>query len=1600
MQYLSCSAVRPLWWGLGLLLCLLAPRLGHATHVMGGDITYTCLGNDRYLVRITLYRDCEGIALTQNADLRLVSATCNENFAVRAPRQSVQELTPVCPSQQAQSSCNGGMVPGVEEHIYEREVNLGACPDWRLYTNICCRNFAITNLQTQNSTRILIETTANLVAAPCNNSPVFSNKPVPYICAGEPYQYSNGATDADGDSLAYELIDPREIPSGSSTPQTIPFMPGFSPAYPVATAPANSFNFDVLSGQMAFTPQGAQQPVLSVKVKEYRNGVLIGSVIRDIQMVVLNCNNQSPVLDPPTNVSGGVLNGQTFSVCAGSTLSFDLVASDPDVGQTLTLDNNVSSNLPGATLTQVGSNPITSTLTFPTTSADTGTYAISFTLKDDGCPLISQQNVGYTIVVAPATTYPPQRVLICPTSTGTVQLQSNLPDDGSGSYQWTPATGLSATNIANPTAAIPPGGSITYTVSYVGGNGPCPLTEQIRLRPSAQLNLADDSLRICLGDSAQLEANLVQIGGNLPVTYSWDPPIGLDNTAIRRPKASPPSSQTYTVTATTLSCAFDAAVHVEVVEAPELDPLADADLCSGDSIFLAATGDHLARATFSWTPVAGLDAPFNDSTWATPGNTTVYTLTATNACGSDQTSSRLTVFAPLSLSLAVDQVSCHGAADGSLQAVTTGGNANPSFAWTPGGSTGPTLDNLGPGTYSVVASDAAGCFATDTASITQPTPLTATAALDMVSCFGQNNGRIVVNASGGTPGYRYALDGGAFQSNPTFANLPAGTYPVEVRDANGCLFALPPQTITQPLAPVSLSLVTKTNASCNGTLGSITVQASGGTDPYEYRIGNGPWQTSGQFVNLTPGTYLVRVRDLNGCASSLSVDVFEITDPNIVLDSLRPISCYGGSDGWVRITAQGGQSPYTFSLDGGTFQSDTIFPNLSLGLHTITLQDAQSPPCTFDLTVNITQPDSLFGVTLDIDDVACAGGNDGRLRWRGQGGVRPYSYQLSGVGSQADSLFTGLTAGTYDLVITDANGCTSLPVPATVAEPAPLLLSGATDSVRCFGEANGAIDLSASGGTLPYRFRLASHPPVSDSSFTGLVAGAYGVQVIDAQQCTDSLTLTVRQPDTLVAAVAAVQDVACFGDSSGVIAVQGNGGTQPYAWALGSGTFGPTPQFDRLPAGGYRVLVRDRNGCADAVDTTISEPPVLEADVITTPESCFGAEDGSAEALPRGGTGPYSYLWSDNGATEPLRTGLGVQTLFVEVEDALGCLAYVNTEITGPSELGLDSSRVEDVACYGDRTGLLFVRGSGGEPPYQYQWSDGATDTLRDGVAAGVYFLTLTDSLGCTYQDTFAVQQPDSLTAELVERQDPFCARANGLLRVSPAGGTPPYRFAWRTDPAQRDTVATDLFAPAGDTTYLFTLTDSQGCAYERRFPLRGEGVPTAAFRSQTGQDTLLFTDGVVQWLNESTGASSYLWELGDGTRSLAEFPTHQYDEPGSYPVQLIAFDRRFECPDTAQRLLVLLPEGQLYVPNAFTPNGDGYNERFRIRGEGILALELRIFNRWGKVIYVGRGPEDGWPGTTMEGEPVPEGVYVYLVQARLQGGGTVKQAGTVTLLR
>jgi hypothetical protein len=286
------------------LLLIFCGKSGFGSHMMGADISYECLGGNQYRITLNVYRDCSGISMNGSYTVTISSASCGISQTLSLAQVGTGvEVTPLCDSQLPQSTCNGGTLPGVQQYVYQNTITLPQqCSDWIISTtdlNFCCRNSSITNLQNASSQDLHVRALLNNTGGMCNNSPVFTTLPVPYICNGQLNNYNHGTVDIDGDSLVYTLTNALTTNGGNIT-----YVGGLSPVNPMNVS--GGFQFNGQTGQMTFTPSGLQVAVVAVLVQEYRNGVLIGSVMRDIQVVVLNCSNNLPQSSAPVNVNGGL----------------------------------------------------------------------------------------------------------------------------------------------------------------------------------------------------------------------------------------------------------------------------------------------------------------------------------------------------------------------------------------------------------------------------------------------------------------------------------------------------------------------------------------------------------------------------------------------------------------------------------------------------------------------------------------------------------------------------------------------------------------------------------------------------------------------------------------------------------------------------------------------------------------------------------------------------------------------------------------------------------------------------------------------------------------------------------------------------------------------------------------------------------------------------------------------------------------------------------------------------------------------------------------------------------------------------------------------
>ncbi|RYZ24619.1 MAG: T9SS type A sorting domain-containing protein [Chitinophagaceae bacterium] len=678
-------------------------------------------------------------------------------------------------------------------------------------------------------------------------------------------------------------------------------------------------------------------------------------------------------------------------------------------------------------------------------------------------------------------------------------------------------------------------------------------------------------------------------------------------------------------------------------------------------------------------------------------------------------------------------------------------------------------------------------------------PSATISAFSDVSCFGGSNGSVSVTASGGTAGYTYSWSpsGG---SGATGSGLQAGTYTVTVTDSKGCT-ATASQSVAQPSAALSASTIL-TDVSCfGGTNGSIDLTPTGGTSPYSYNYGGGV--TTQDRTNLAAGTYGVTITDNKGCQFTIfPISINQPSAPVSGTTVVTNVSCFGGSNGAINLTPSGGNGGYSFSWNNGVTTEDRT--GLTAGNYSVTITDNKG--CTGMVSnISVSQPTSPVSGTTVVTNVACFGGTNGAINLTASGGTGPYTFNWNNGATTEDR--TGLAAGTYSVIITDANGCTGTVSNIQVTQPAnPVSGTTVVTNIACFGGNTGSINLTPTGGTGPYTFNWGSSITTEDR--TGLVAGTYTVIITDNIGCTGTVQATVSQPSSPVSGSTVVTNVACFGGSNGAINLTVSGGTGPFAFAWNNGA--TTEDRVGLTAGNYSVTITDVNNCQATINNiTVGQPSAaVGGTVAVTNVSCFGGSNGRINLTPNGGTPGYTFNWGGGITTED-RSGLTAGTYSVIITDANGCTGTVsNISLSQPTAPVSGTTVVTNVSCFGGSNGSINLTPAGGTGPYTFNWGNGITTEDRTGLTAGTYSVTITDANGCTRTvSNISVGQPTSPVSGSTVVTNVACfGGTNGAINLTPAGGTGPYTYNWNNGATTEDRTG----LAAGN--YSVIITDANGC--------------------------------------------------------------------------------------------------------------------------------------------------------------------------------------------
>ena len=723
------------------------------------------------------------------------------------------------------------------------------------------------------------------------------------------------------------------------------------------------------------------------------------------------------------------------------------------------------------------------------------------------------------------------------------------------------------------------------------------------------------------------------------------------------------------------------------------------------------------------------------------------------------------------------------------------------------------------------------------------TNLAVSAVVTNVSCYGGNNGAIDITVTGGTPGYTYIWNNGATQGDRT--NLTAGTYTLTTTDTYG-LQVVNTYTITQPTVYTIISNV-HTNVSCyGGNNGYQSIYVAGGTYPDVFLWSNG--STNHYISNVTAGTYTITCTDANGCIATGS---YVITQPSAIAKSFvkTNVSCFGGSDGTIELTVSGGTPPYTYLWTGGVTTQNRS--NLTAGTYLVTITDANG--CTSTGTQTITQPSTYVVIGFTSVNVSCFLGSNGSIDMNVTGGTSPYTYYWNGGVTTQDRI--NLTAGTYTVTVTDANGCTATGS-RTITQPSVITQAYTKTNVTCYGGSNGSINLTIGGGTTPYFYLWNDGATTQDRM--NIVAGVYWVTITDSNGCTGTGTQTITQP-TGISITGTVNNVTLVGGSDGSIAASASGGTPPYSYSWGGGQ--TTATITGLSAGTYVLTVMDSNGCGNSQSFTVLDGSVgsMSLSGIVTNTSCYGTNDGAIDMTINGGSNPYTVLWSNSSAAiDQNNLGAGVYT--VTVTDFYSQVAYASFTVNQPAQIVLVDSYT-NASCYGGNDGSLSVTVSGGTAPYYYNWSNGGTGNSISGLSMGAYSLTVTDANGCSENDTYFVSQPASAVYITENINHVTVAGGNdGWISTYALGGSAPYTYAWSTG-----SNAQNIYnLTAG--TYTLTITDANGCTEIESYVVNDGSAPTLTISAYSADVTCYGGNNGQINTTVSGGVPPYSYAWSDGS--------------------------------------------------------------------------------------------------------------------------------------
>jgi gliding motility-associated-like protein len=1564
-----------------------------ATHVSGGDITYRCLGNNQYEVTLSLYRDCSGAGLSNSATVRFQS-TCGQNFTRSLSRISMTEisqLAPVCLSQYS-TTCNNGNVPGMQAWVYRGIVTLPPCNTWTMSFGLCCRN-STTNVNGQPD--YFVRTTLNSVTAPCNNSPTFASQyAIPYMCIGQPVVYSYAVVESDGDSLVYSLVSAE-----SSLNNNVGYSGGFNAGTPI---PGISINPQ--TGLVQFLPNQQGFYIVVVQISEYNSaGQLIGTLRRDMQFVIRNCTNIVPTPAPTagqitvTSGVGTTPDPYTIQLCEGVSFTFDVVFTDPNANDNLTITSNITNVLPGATISTSGTNPLTATVGWtPGPGSSGANTSFSITVRDDACPISGIQTFIYNVDVMPRTS----------TQVDTTICEGDgitLATIGGTVFNWTVLNGpaisignnFSCNPCANPVAS--PTSTTTYRVTSNLANG-CATSDDVTVTVMPNTVNTVPIASLCVSAA--------------PVTLSFGTPLGgtYSGPGVTAGQFNPATAgvgvHTLTYTRFDGICTFSKTSTVEVFAlpaAPIIPP--GGPFCCGTPAFNLTA--NVPGGNWQGVPIINtVDGTFNPACANAGTHVISYTITDANNCSNTGTQTYSIINEVVPNVTATPAIIPSGT-NSAVSVTYTGGNGLIGTTWQPANrvidatqgwtnTTNLTSSQL----FTANATDAAGCTANNSVTvIVTGGPLTVSVVGNPTSVCPGDPVQLDAIPSGGDGTYTYNWTsipaGPAIPSviNPTVNPTTTTTYTVTVLSGG---------------ASASASVTINTNSGSLPTLGAFNnicvasppFALSGGNPVGGIYSGNGV--VGGNFDPSVAGigthTIIYSFPSPNGCIGQATSTIEVTPTPTVTIAPINGVCI----DAQPFLLTGGNPSPGSFFGTGVNAQGVFNPVIAGLGTHTVFYQYNAGNNCIGTGSTTITV-NSLPNVSIDPVSDLCI--YEAPVTLVGL----PANGTFSGNGVTGNT-FTASAAGanthviTYDF--TDGNGCSNSTTMDIVVNPIPVVTFNPIGNV-CIQTAPFPLGgVSLSGGEF-------FGPGVRDAFFFVPDSAGLGTHTIIYTYYNDfgcfadfPSNVTVTPASTIN--LTPINDL-CSNDPD--VDLNPIATPQP---GMFSGTAVTNNLFSPNAAGaGTFTLVyefTDTLGCysIDSLDVTVFASPILTLSTTYVDTICIGS---SVDFLV-GGADTYDWtpslgLSSTTGAN--ITASPIVSTTYtVTGTEVGGCKTDSAFTINVFDPLSV-ATNTDTTICFGESVNLNAVA-SGGNGNYSYIWSP-ISNITNPLIPNPIATPSVSSSYTVTVSDNCGTPSPSALVNIFVNQLP------NINYNIIPNEGCVPVTMNFSNSTNNTQSCIWDLgngvtenncnfsstFTTPGTFYGSLTVTDNNGCDNTVLYTVFARPNPIAEFTMTPQPTTVVNPIVYFDPTGSSTDVVEWYWNfdfLGEDTIRNSQFA---FPDSGQYPTTLIVTNQ-FGCSDTITKVVKIDPDHILFIPNAFTPTGDGLNEGFGPIGVGIRSqagdYRMQIYSRWGELIFESRKIEDLWYGLNDKDELLPNGVYVYQIDLIDAFNRRQKYSGKVTLLR